>query len=103
MDASNKIEKTLAKRIPHRAKPPDRFNSDGNLTDNFSMSGASKISIDAPESNQGRRSINKHRIETAKSKIERIHEIKEVIDKNMKDITASKPIVIAKWQPPLPT
>lgn len=48
-------------------------------------------------------SSNEARIVHTQEKLSRITQIKMRIDENVMDISASKPIVNAKWQPPLPT
>jgi len=42
------------------------------------------------------------RIVSTKLKIDKIKNIKKVIESNVNTIQESKPIIVAKWQPPLP-
>lgn len=116
MEASNKIEKTLEKRLPKSSKTsviPDRFSAEYANVDDFSLSSGSRapgpgtgptVPVASTEELKGsRRQSSKQRIETTKVKLNKIKEIKGHINSHIKHIEESKPIVNAKWQPALPT
>lgn len=48
-------------------------------------------------------SSNEARIVHTQEKLSKIGDIRKKIDQNVQDIHQSKPIITAKWQPPLPT